>query len=88
MRLNVSTLWCCVKLGALLLVLPLTFAPPAHAAERAIDKEIIVPVGLDAAWAAWTTRDGIISFSRQTPSLMRALAAHSTFISTRLPSPA
>jgi len=37
-------------------------ALPAHAAERAIDKEIIVPATLDAAWTAWTTREGIITF--------------------------
>ncbi len=35
---------------------------PTLAAERAIDKETVVPATLDAAWAAWTTREGIISF--------------------------
>ncbi|MBT9596728.1 MAG: SRPBCC domain-containing protein, partial [Vitreoscilla sp.] len=35
---------------------------PAQAAERAIDKEIVVPATLDQAWAAWTTREGIVSF--------------------------
>ena len=35
---------------------------PAQAAERAIDKEIVVPASLDQAWAAWTTREGIVSF--------------------------
>lgn len=40
----------------------LMFALPAQAAERAIDKEMVVPATLDAAWAAWTTREGIISF--------------------------
>ena len=58
MRLNISTLWRSFKLGALLLAI----AVPVHAVERAIDKEIVVPAGLDAAWAAWTTRDGITSF--------------------------
>jgi uncharacterized protein YndB with AHSA1/START domain len=58
MRLNISTLRRSFKLGALLLAI----AVPVHAAERAIDKEIVVPTGLDAAWAAWTTRDGITSF--------------------------
>jgi uncharacterized protein YndB with AHSA1/START domain len=53
------------KLVALLragsaLVLALTL--PAHAVERAIDKEIVVPATLDAAWTAWTTREGIITF--------------------------
>ena len=62
MRLNITSLWRSIKPGALLLALPLTFAAAAPAAERAIDKEIIVPIGLDAAWAAWTTRDGITSF--------------------------
>jgi len=51
-----------VKRGALLLALPLTLALPAHAAERAIDKEMVVPATLDATWAAWTTREGIVSF--------------------------
>lgn len=32
------------------------------AAERAIDKSIEVPASLDEAWAAWTTREGIVSF--------------------------
>jgi uncharacterized protein YndB with AHSA1/START domain len=36
--------------------------PAAHAAERAIDKSIEVPASLDEAWAAWTTREGIVSF--------------------------
>ena len=40
----------------------LALALPAHAAERAIDKEIVVPATLDAAWTAWTTREGIITF--------------------------
>lgn len=48
MRLYISTLWRSVKLGALLLAI----AVPAQAAERAIDKEVMVPATLDAAWAA------------------------------------
>ena len=43
---------------ALSLVLPL----PAGAAQRAIDKSIDVPATLDDTWAAWTTREGIVSF--------------------------
>ena len=35
---------------------------PAQAAERAIDKGIEVAATLDDAWAAWTTREGIVSF--------------------------
>ena len=34
----------------------------ADAAERAIEREIVVPASLDQAWAAWTTREGITSF--------------------------
>ena len=34
----------------------------ARAAERAIDKSVEVPATLDEAWAAWTTREGIITF--------------------------
>ena len=35
---------------------------PAWAAERAIDKEIVVPAALDKVWASWTTREGIRAF--------------------------
>jgi uncharacterized protein YndB with AHSA1/START domain len=35
---------------------------PVWAAERAIDKSIEVAASLDEAWAAWTTREGIVSF--------------------------
>lgn len=45
---------------ALVLVLPL--AAPLRAAERAIDKSVVVKASLDDAWAAWTTREGIVSF--------------------------
>jgi len=34
----------------------------AQAAERAIDKEVVVRATLDQAWEAWTTREGIRSF--------------------------
>lgn len=34
----------------------------AMAAERAIEREVVVPATLDQAWAAWTTREGITSF--------------------------
>jgi len=34
----------------------------AVAAERALDKEVVLSATLDQAWAAWTTRDGIRSF--------------------------
>ncbi|MFZ5548822.1 MAG: SRPBCC family protein [Pseudomonadota bacterium] len=43
---------------ALLIASPLT----APAAEKAIEKEVVVPATLDQAWAAWTTREGIVSF--------------------------
>ena len=47
-------------LTALLLMASLWL--PARAAERAIDKSVDVPATLDEAWAAWTTREGIVSF--------------------------
>ena len=37
-------------------------ALPVGAAERSIDKSIVVPATLDQAWDAWTTREGITSF--------------------------
>jgi uncharacterized protein YndB with AHSA1/START domain len=44
------------------LLVSLCFAPTAHAAERAIDKEVLVAASVDQLWDAWTTRDGITSF--------------------------
>lgn len=35
---------------------------PAQAAERAIEKEVVIAAGVDQAWDAWTTREGIVSF--------------------------
>ena len=34
----------------------------SQAAERAIEKHVVVRATLDEAWAAWTTREGITSF--------------------------
>jgi uncharacterized protein YndB with AHSA1/START domain len=34
----------------------------AAAAERAIDKEVVVDATVDQVWDAWTTREGITSF--------------------------
>ncbi len=34
----------------------------ATAAERTLDKEVVVNATLDQVWSAWTTRDGITSF--------------------------
>lgn len=42
--------------------LVLALAAPLCAAERSIDKEIVVNATLDQAWDAWTTREGITSF--------------------------
>ncbi|HKX40499.1 MAG TPA: SRPBCC domain-containing protein [Burkholderiaceae bacterium] len=39
-----------------------SFAGPALAAERAIDKEVIVPAPIQAVWQSWTTKAGIESF--------------------------
>ena len=34
----------------------------AQAAERALDKEVVVNAGVDQVWDTWTTRDGVTSF--------------------------
>jgi uncharacterized protein YndB with AHSA1/START domain len=44
------------------LMFGICFALPAVAAERAIDKEVVIAATPDQAWDAWTTRAGITSF--------------------------
>jgi uncharacterized protein YndB with AHSA1/START domain len=34
----------------------------AAAEERALNKEVSIPAGIDQVWSAWTTREGITSF--------------------------
>jgi len=46
--------------GALLLLA--LFGVPALAAERVIEKSVVVDATLDQAWDSWTTREGIIGF--------------------------
>lgn len=48
--------------GAGLMLLCLLGHFTGQAAERAIDKQIVVEATLDEAWDAWTTRAGIVSF--------------------------
>jgi len=36
--------------------------PAARAAERALDKEVLVHAPVEQVWQAWTTREGIVSF--------------------------
>lgn len=50
--------------GVLLLTASMAIGLPALAlaAERAIEKEIVVPASLEKVWASWTTREGIIGF--------------------------
>lgn len=45
-------------LAAMLMMIGLS----ATAAERSIEKSVVVPATLDQAWDAWTTREGITSF--------------------------
>jgi uncharacterized protein YndB with AHSA1/START domain len=45
-----------------LLIAVSMIAATGHAAERAIDKEVLVPAPLAAVWADWTTKAGIESF--------------------------
>jgi uncharacterized protein YndB with AHSA1/START domain len=35
---------------------------PVQAAERAIDKQVLVAAPIEQVWQAWTTREGIVSF--------------------------
>jgi uncharacterized protein YndB with AHSA1/START domain len=35
---------------------------PASAAERAIEKSVVVEASLDDVWGSWTTREGIVGF--------------------------
>ncbi len=52
-----------MKLAALVLSLCLLpLSPLAGAAERAIDKDVVINATLDQAWDAWTTREGIVGF--------------------------
>jgi uncharacterized protein YndB with AHSA1/START domain len=43
-------------------LLALAAQGPALAAERALDKEVVIAATLDQAWEAWTTREGITGF--------------------------
>jgi uncharacterized protein YndB with AHSA1/START domain len=49
-----------LKVGCLLLIV--WASAMAQAAERALDKEVVVAAGVDRVWDAWTTREGITSF--------------------------
>jgi uncharacterized protein YndB with AHSA1/START domain len=46
----------------LLLLLFLACASPVVAAERAIDKSVLVDATVDQVWDSWTTREGIVAF--------------------------
>jgi uncharacterized protein YndB with AHSA1/START domain len=48
------------RLGVAAALMATVLAAPA--AERAIEKTVLVPASLDAVWAAWTTREGIVGF--------------------------
>ena len=47
---------CCLALVAFVAM------TAANSAERAIDKEIVVPAPIETVWQTWTSRDGIRSF--------------------------
>lgn len=40
----------------------LVLVSPVQAAERSIEKDVVVNATLDQAWNAWTTREGLVSF--------------------------
>ncbi|HQR20236.1 MAG TPA: SRPBCC domain-containing protein [Burkholderiaceae bacterium] len=46
----------------LLPLLVLLCALPAAAAERAIDRSVVVDATVDQVWDSWTTREGIVAF--------------------------
>lgn len=46
----------------ILLALPFLVAFHSFAAEKAIDREVIVPAKVEAVWQAWTTSEGIKTF--------------------------
>lgn len=47
---------------AVVLTLALCAGAAASAAERSLDKEVIIKASLAQAWQSWTTREGITSF--------------------------
>jgi uncharacterized protein YndB with AHSA1/START domain len=49
-------------LGLITSALALACMATAGAAERTLDKEVLVPASAEAVWAAWTTREGIVGF--------------------------
>lgn len=51
-----------VLVKTVLAVLMVLWLGTAAAAERAIDKEVLIPASLEQAWASWTTREGVRSF--------------------------
>ena len=50
------------SLRVVCVTLTLSVATCAFAAERSVDKEVVVAASFDDAWDAWTTREGIVSF--------------------------
>ena len=56
------TLPMALRKGVALTAVLLLSVHGAQAAERAIEKEVVVRATADEAWAAWTTREGITSF--------------------------
>ncbi len=48
--------------AAALAIAMLSITAAAQAAEKAIDKEVLVNATLEEVWQVWTTREGIVSF--------------------------
>jgi uncharacterized protein YndB with AHSA1/START domain len=51
-----------MRVWTILPLMILLLTPAAQAAERALEKEVVIDASLDQAWDAWTTREGITSF--------------------------
>jgi len=50
------------RIAFALFALVQAYAAPVAAAERAIEKAVVVDASVDQVWDSWTTRDGIIGF--------------------------
>lgn len=57
-----SKTWKATAATAVMAAAAAAAAVPAAAAERALDKTVVVPASVDAVWQAWTTTSGVTSF--------------------------
>ena len=60
-------------------------ATTAPAAERSINKEIVVDASVEQVWQAWTTRAGIVSFFARDASVEARVGGRSRSMWIRSP---